>query len=381
MMADASLLRVGDRPAKDYASNIVADDGRAAPIKIASIQYLRALAALSVSLYHTLNIVQYLENRHIAYFYILSSGVDLFFCISGYIIWTTNWCKPVSPLQFTWNRLTRVVPLYWVFTGLAAIVSFFSNPESTSLSVHAIVFSLLMVPYSSWKMWPILGVGWTLNYEMFFYAVFAILMMVAPRKNLFITVLSFMAAMVVLGQSVEFKQPALIVYTGSMLTEFMFGMIIGRISTSGYLPRSRMIGIGFIVLGVAAMLVASPTYEADLKFRPSVWGLPCALILVGTLTMSAAGKGANPVSAWRPPRRLVLCLLPQPCFCHHRNDSRPEISPASQRHRLRNLHDRNLSARRLIWDFDASLHRIAVTESAEKQERHEPLVVTLVVTV
>jgi exopolysaccharide production protein ExoZ len=80
-----------------------------------SIQYLRALAALSVVLFH--------EAENSGYsFPVGQAGVDLFFVISGFIICVVTESKEADPSRFFWRRLARIVPLYWCATFLTVII-------------------------------------------------------------------------------------------------------------------------------------------------------------------------------------------------------------------------------------------------------------------
>src|SRR5665213_2393583 len=85
---------------------------------LSSIQYLRAGAALAVVAYHAL---QWLGGG----FDVGRAGVDVFFVISGLIMWTVTAGREVSPGAFLWRRFTRVAPLYWLASlgvaGMAVI--------------------------------------------------------------------------------------------------------------------------------------------------------------------------------------------------------------------------------------------------------------------
>jgi exopolysaccharide production protein ExoZ len=160
---------------------------------ISNVQALRALAALTVALYHTQFAIAGVSS---SYF-----GVELFFCISGFVM--THVSRQEDGSAFLRARLVRIVPLYWLAT-----LAFFlwnqlglSNPPYTwpilwerlwndppglwqwvtanvvmdAPTWEKILKSLLFIPYvnHSGTMHPLLGVGWTLNLEMFFYVVFA----------------------------------------------------------------------------------------------------------------------------------------------------------------------------------------------------------------
>src|SRR5215469_9264499 len=91
---------------------------------LTSIQVLRAVAALAVTLDH---IVGYEFGRQLGLFNalphpsFLPSGVDLFFVISGFVMVYSSerhFEKPKAPQQFFLRRLARIVPLYWLTTSV-----------------------------------------------------------------------------------------------------------------------------------------------------------------------------------------------------------------------------------------------------------------------
>jgi exopolysaccharide production protein ExoZ len=145
-----------------------------------NIQNLRALAAYAVVVYHCL--IRFLHPTDPlgrSYLDLLSGGVDLFFIISGFVMVHTTRADE-TPAWFVTKRIARIVPLYWLAT-LVVIVLVIVRPWTFSqamLTPEAILSSLFFVPHAdaSGQAYPILGVGWTLNYEMMFYALFALSM-------------------------------------------------------------------------------------------------------------------------------------------------------------------------------------------------------------
>ena len=72
--------------------------------------------------------------------------------------------------------MVRIVPLYFSMTVLITIVALI-KPEwfrSIVVSDEAFMKSILFIPYRIQNSGPLLSLGWTLNYEMFFYLVTAL---------------------------------------------------------------------------------------------------------------------------------------------------------------------------------------------------------------
>src|SRR6185312_17252852 len=107
----------GHRQVGDRSLSATPPD-RAVQPTLVSIQALRGLAAVSVVVYHAF---QWLDDP----FWIGAAGVDVFFVISGYIIWTVGTGAEASPGRFFWRRLTRVAPAYWLMTGLVIAIAAF----------------------------------------------------------------------------------------------------------------------------------------------------------------------------------------------------------------------------------------------------------------
>jgi peptidoglycan/LPS O-acetylase OafA/YrhL len=128
---------------------------------IVSIQLLRAIAALSVVYVHCTTAGDY------NFFSTGTFGVDIFFIISGFII---AYMVSKTTEDFLIKRIIRIVPLYFLATvAMALTVMFFPNHiRSTTISVSGFMKSILFIPGPENRGQPILGQGWTLNYEMFF---------------------------------------------------------------------------------------------------------------------------------------------------------------------------------------------------------------------
>lgn len=150
-----------------------------------NIQFLRAFAALFVVFYHTSahyfavggdndgNIFSFMVQ--IGYV-----GVDIFFVISGYIMWIST--KKLSGWSgvkyFVFSRLIRIYPIYWIF--LVFMVIFYHH----SLYNFDFLGSIFLTFSTSSKL--LLEVAWTLQYELYFYLFFALLLFV--QKKFFIPI-------------------------------------------------------------------------------------------------------------------------------------------------------------------------------------------------
>jgi exopolysaccharide production protein ExoZ len=222
------------------------------------IQYLRALAAFMVVWHHSR---EQLINLKVYFPGVFGpSGVDLFFVISGFIMVVTTSRKHVSAPDFLLRRVIRVVPLYWILT-LSVVVLAMVAPQllkSTDISSSHVVQSLLFIPHLSpshlGTTWPVLVPGWTLNYEMFFYVLFASILFLNSRYR-FACLATLMGGLVLTGCVFgEFSSPVVATYTNPLLIEFLLGVALGRLWRAGNVIRSVWGAAAFLFIGFALLV-------------------------------------------------------------------------------------------------------------------------------
>ena len=162
--------------------------------KLLGIQYLRAIAALMLVYYHLVGEIPAFTARFQFHTIIdsahLWSGVCVFFVISGFVMYVTG--RNLRPADFAWRRIARIVPLYWSITlAVCALALLDSHAlHRTELTTDYAVKSLLFVPYANpgqgGQLFPLLVPGWTLNYEMAFYLVFALALFAPPKWSVWL---------------------------------------------------------------------------------------------------------------------------------------------------------------------------------------------------
>ena len=250
---------------------------------IAAIQSLRGIAAFMVVAFHLAGQAERLGLPQVDVTR-LAAGVDIFFVISGFIMWITTAARPSrGATDFYRDRLIRIVPLYWSITAFIVAVLIIS-PTSTQTATlepwHALS-SFLFIPStnpSTGDMTPLLIPGWTLNYEMLFYLLFGLSIAVSRGDLKFRAVIIFssLAMLVVIGQV---TQPSGIFwfYTRDIMLEFAFGVVLGIVYARGLIRPSSWWWVAAI-LGVL-LLAAFPQHANEL--RSLKWGIPALLIVAG----------------------------------------------------------------------------------------------------
>jgi exopolysaccharide production protein ExoZ len=255
--------------------------------RFVSIQYLRALAATLVAIQHANSGPIHIDLTRLD---LGRFGVNLFFVISGYIMWATTAAARRSPRQFWMARIIRIVPLYWIFTSLYLAI-FMLHPAALnhpSNDLIHIVKSYAFVPAVHpllQDIVPVYSLGWTLNYEMFFYAAFGIALFIANRGARLAIVTLMLGGLVAAGFAWRPTGPILHTYTSELFLEFLCGTLIAaagdRLIASG--PRAAI-----PILGVAALLLAA-TYSGKLGGSyVLMYGLPAALTVAGLLALEHA---------------------------------------------------------------------------------------------
>jgi len=196
-------------------------------VAIYPIQYLRAVAALMVVFHHSLIQMPWLARFHQSS--IGSHGVDLFFVISGFVMVVTTHGREVTRAEFMRRRIVRVVPLYWALT-LFTVLCVALAPglfRTTSIELSHVIQSLLFIPHRSPsfpnEMWPVMVPGWTLIYEMFFYACFALAL------GRFWWLVAGFIGLFVFGLVVQPSNDLLAFFTRYLILEFVAGVVLARL--------------------------------------------------------------------------------------------------------------------------------------------------------
>ena len=254
------------------------------------LQALRGLAALSVVTYHAF---QWEADR----FWIGAAGVDVFFVISGFIIWTVGSGEEASPGVFFWRRLTRVAPAYWVATCAVIVIATLwpALMRQVALSPAHIALSLAFVQHIDPRglPFPVLPPGWSLNYEAVFYVLFT-LVLFAPAAMRFRLILAALGAVIAFGL---LDPPAYYLGANMMLLQFGAGVWLARRRQLGRALPPK-IGAALIVAGVGLLAVQGLTgFRSDL-LRPLLWGVPATLIVAGAVAL-------EPKRPLQPPPALL----------------------------------------------------------------------------
>jgi peptidoglycan/LPS O-acetylase OafA/YrhL len=248
-----------------------------------SVQALRAVAAWTVVCHHFMQIFFDFKARGpVGQMFIDKGavGVDIFFVISGLVIFLSTEGKSLPPARFLLYRLFRIVPAYWLYTVLMALVVVFAQPVLPDQTVDwsHVLLSLLFIPTQNpggYGIYPTLNVGWTLNYEMLFYVLFAWALLFRLQVRLLIVAALLFAvcqAWTGYGWISEF-------YRSDIVYEFLLGIAIGMIYRRGWIKP----GVWLPLLGIGGALLA--IYNLAPQPRFLAWGVPGAVLVMACMAL------------------------------------------------------------------------------------------------
>ena len=244
--------------------------------QIQIIQIIRLFAALCVLIYHSSMVGQH------GYF-----AVEIFNIISGFVImYSTR--KPDSSNCFFRKRLIRIIPLYWL-SSLAMYVLITILPSLSVMSEATpeyLLKSLFFIPFSNSKGYntPILGLGWTLNYEILFYVIFFLALHLSHNYRGLITSL-VLIFFVLSGQLWNRNNNFYWEYYSNLyLLEFVFGIITFYIFT--WIQKKKIVIHDMILKGIALCSLLWMLFNVGISqniHRSFCLGIPAALFFLSCL--------------------------------------------------------------------------------------------------
>lgn len=204
----------------------------ASPIKLNALQIGRGIAAVLVVLFHFHGTTT--EYFHVSFFNNFFDfgiiGVDFFFVLSGFIITYVHLKDIVKDRKwgkFLLKRFIRIYPIYWIICSITLITYLlFTHGYIRSLDMQ---LNASRIPYliKSYFLIPddipfFIRVAWTLTYEIIFYFVFALFILVGFKKSCYLYFTWILC--IVINQAV-FKQPIMLL--NPRIVEFLIGCMAG----------------------------------------------------------------------------------------------------------------------------------------------------------
>ena len=207
-------------------------------------------------------------------FYLDDFGVDIFFVISGFIMVFIQSNYKRDSIDFFIQRIKKILPIYW-FCNFLILLLFFLFPaifNTLKINFDHFFLSLFFLSQYIFLDKPIIVAGWTLEYEMLFYFLFAIFINIKNIKFsyffIFITI-------------------AILCFTGLInliFIEFLFGMLIGIIYINSSKAQNKILHnycYYFLIFGIIILFLS--IFNSLEVNRLIKYGLPSTLIVLGSI--------------------------------------------------------------------------------------------------
>ncbi|TKW76356.1 MAG: acyltransferase [Bradyrhizobium icense] len=247
------------------------------------VQVLRFLAAFAVVAFHAWGVAPegYKVPDGVASVVLAHGGhgVDLFFVISGFIIFYATHRSPVTAGEFLRRRVERIVPLYWLVT-LAVTLLGLTLPDVFGtpgwLTLRHVLKSLAFVSFTGGEM-PVVYVGWSLEFEMYFY--FAAALLMALTKNVWRNIVVLFSALVIAGQGPGVAAAAgpYAFFADPLILEFVLGVIVGMAFVNGRVAWPAL---------AAAICAICVILAVDAASRVIASGIPSACLVAAAVFAS-----------------------------------------------------------------------------------------------
>lgn len=235
-----------------------ASDALDSPKTVLSVQVLRGFAAWVVVYHHFMQVFfDFQYSTALGGLFALHGriGVDLFFMISGFVMYHTIKHKNYTARNFAFGRLKRIIPAYWGATIIliaATALGIASNQTPFSQwNLQTLVLSLLFVPHghvADIGYYPVLTVGWTLNFEMFFYMLLAVCISLTGKRAIPVAFVMLLLLPFVFPTDWIWGS----VVGSNLLFEFAIGIAVYHAYQKGILNRLQ----DHFALGMSAFLFA-----------------------------------------------------------------------------------------------------------------------------
>lgn len=283
---------------------------RGAPAVLHNAQILRFIAAFMVlfgHIQHEATEALFMQGRdyHPWSVVFLPGGVDIFFVLSGFImlhLGHASFGQPAQAWRFMVRRVVRVAPMYWLFTSLMllALLIFPAHVAHKDIEWSHALASYVFLPWENahGKYYPVLILGWTLNFEMFFYAVMSLSMAFPRRVGLALLV----GVLAVLGVGGAFKVEWPICLSpmnfwwNPIVLEFLMGVGIAALRLRGV--RLTALQAWSLVAVALCWMVGSHQWGltgTHWLARPWWMGLPAALLVLSAVCLPETGA----LPAWK----------------------------------------------------------------------------------
>lgn len=264
--------------------------------KLAWLQCARAFAALYVAAFHASGRIDRASAGGVEwyqYFRFGNAGVDLFFVISGFIIVFAHYNdlgRPERLARYACRRVTRIYPPYWVLF-ISIMPLYFLFPDAgQAYQRHAanLIGSLFLLPVPPKQ---VIGVAWSLPYEVLFYAAFALAIL---NKRIGLTILGLWVLGVIAHEGLGLR--------GGFYANFLFSRVFLNFACGAaiaYVVTTRgananlswLLPMGLIGLTLGPQILVGPRiFDEDPGWLKYIYIASSSAIIIGCISLDASKR-------------------------------------------------------------------------------------------
>ena len=268
-------------------------------LKFGGIEAARGIAAVLVALYHGSRLVAQPRYAGVVpaagMFGDFDKGVDFFFVLSGFLITWVHWHDMGLPSRlphYLRRRFIRIYPVYWLALLIPLAGSALHVRETALPLTSGIVISSIFLLPGDQPM--VLGVAWTLVYEVLFYCAFACAILAGRRAAACAAALwaSLIVAASTLGVSAPFPFSFL---ASPFILEFLMGVAAAILLRRAAVSSPRALAIGGAAVFVLFMLTRIDRFVGMGELGPRLFFGSCAAVFVaGSVEWERSGRASVP---------------------------------------------------------------------------------------
>ncbi|HEY4291941.1 acyltransferase [Luteibacter sp.] len=281
-----------------------------------NIQGMRAIAALLVVSAHMFFDIEPMRTHWAKPFFALvgGAGVDIFFVISGFLIYQVMGRsiasmgavgKAKAVYDFAMKRVIRIYPLFWLVFGTSCLFTAWVSPTPPPLPEP--LFQLLALVDNLPN--PRLYVSWTLTFEVYFYAVVALSLLLFARRAMagVLTWFAMIGGATLLGFWFPWGKPLDFVFS-PILLEFLLGIAVAVLVERGFRRcHGALLAGAFIWMAIGSLFLRPALFASSvahsgkfaavhLSFALHVicWGAPAAIVIYGIVVLEIRQRWIMP---------------------------------------------------------------------------------------
>jgi exopolysaccharide production protein ExoZ len=269
------------------------------PPFLRNIQALRGAAAILVMVMHAFSAAKglyafraeqdpFIDVAHQIFWSIGPAGVDIFFVISGFIVLTVAMKSAGDGCNFSigsaglfyFRRLTRIYPLYWIVLVATVTSTSLVLPDRWEAIAERPSVILLMA-----RSYDEVPSAWTLTFELYFYSIVALGLLVASQRLLFFVtgwaVLQIALIGIAAASGWQSGINSTSIFVNPLILEFLFGCTIAvaiQWGVSRFAMPALMFGIVMLFIGGSLGWQRGEVLPWE---RVAVFGVAGALLVYG----------------------------------------------------------------------------------------------------